>query len=301
MSNDNFYGNNQGGDDWSSNPYDSSAQNQYQNLSPHHMPPPAMHPLANNAFDFSYFIETLKQAAIGAKEGKIIHALVILTTLGLAWSLLTGLVQSAVSIFSLGAAGIIGLIMTLMGLVLIPLSFVIHSYQMALLKPAADQLYSPQPGGSPVEVLKSAMPSLLKSMLAAFLYFFAVGLGILFCVLPGLAAAFLFYQVPYLVIVHDRPIPDAFQESFERAKTHWHVFVMALALSFAVSIAAGAITGMMSLVVTLAGGFFPPAAYLGMPIINWIFTAIISVISILLMTIAGTTIDELEGIRAPRT
>lgn len=292
MPNDNFYPP-QGRDDWSPHPYDASPNTPAQNQ---HQPDPS-HPLANNAFDFKYYLDVLKLTLMRGKDGSIIQALVLLTTFGLAWGLLTGVVQTVVSFFSIGLAGIVGLIITIMGFLLFPLNLLIYGFQMALLGPASEQLHAPTDRGGTINVLKSGVPVFVMGLLSLLLVGLSISIGFVLCVIPGFIAAFLFYQVPYLTIVHNRSIPEAFQESLDRAKTHWHVLVMTFLIHFAITMALGMATGMFSLGLTFAGGFFAPISYLGMPVVNWVFSAISSVMAVLLMTVTGSLIDELEGIR----
>lgn len=288
MPNDNFHAPQQ--DDWSSNPYDPG--------SPQALIPDGDHPMANNTFDLGYFFEVLKLTFLHIKDTSILKAILVISSFSLAWGLFIGVVQSATHF--IGLAGILGFLLTLMGVVFVPIYILVFLIEVSLMRPLSNQLHAPQDLGGPMDVIKSVFPNLLMAMVSLLLLGLIAAIGTLFCVLPGLAALFFFYQAPYLIIVHDRSISDGFSESFNRAKSHWHVLLIGYALSWLVGLGLGVTGFIKTAMFNLAGTLFAPIAYLGNPIFSWVITVIGSVIGLAILTASCAIIDELEGIRTIR-
>ncbi len=256
----------------------------------------AGHPLADNAFDFGHYMETLKLVFERAKDTPILKAIVLLSSIWLAWGLLTGMAMTVAHFIGGNmASGLLGMVFGAMGLLMIPLYFVVMAIEAALYDPMQRNLFhNERELGGPMDVIKGTMSKFVPAILGVVALMFTVGVGMVLCVLPGLAAAFLFSQAPYLMIVHDRGLVDAFKESMSRAMAHWHVLVMGIALLFAVAFVVGICFAVTSVVLGILSSLFAPLGFLGQPIMQWVFSVIFAVVGFLVSMTSFGLIDELE-------
>lgn len=283
------------GGDWQS-PGDEPAPAQPEGSGAAAVPATAgAHPLANNNFDFAAFIDIVKLTGQRGLQGPVIKAFVAVSAIWLAWDLFAGM--AATVGYLAGIAGLVSLATGLLGLLLIPLYFVTGAIQLALYRPMSRQMFEPNVDqGSIGDVLKSTTGNFVMALVAMLALTATVGLGMACCILPGIIAGFLFSQAPYLVVARDYGIIDAFTESFERTKRHWHVIAMTFGLWLGILVIAAIIGGPLTLIVNIAGGAWAPIAYMASPVVSWIIGILASIGGFVLFTAACVTIDELDGL-----
>lgn len=252
------------------------------------------HPLADNNFDVNAFADVLKLTFNRLKDGPVLIALVGLASISLLWSLMTGGIEFIAYLIAGGTvASILSIMGTVVGILMAPLFFVVTIAQWALYRPAAHSLFDGSiEVSNPVDVIKSTTGVMIPVGVTMIIVSVGSTIGLVFCILPGLAIGFLFIQAPYLAAVHDRGVVDALKESFERGKKHWHVVVMAVALMFVVAAASGMIYGCVGTVV----GFIGAINLFAAPVLQWLSTTLLAVAGFVIYTGAFATIDELEGI-----
>ena len=154
---------------------------------PEHQPPAkgeaatAHHPMADHEFDFEYFFQTLKLTATRLKDGPVLKAFVILSIPVLLWGLMEGGLHSIGYMANIGL--LTGVLVTILGLLLIPIWMALGALQISLYKPASRQFFTGMvPQQSPVELVKSVVGDFVKAFVTM------LGLGI--AVMVGVFAAF---------------------------------------------------------------------------------------------------------------
>lgn len=257
-------------------------------------PEDTSHPLADNKFDIGAFIDILKLTGERLIGSPVLIALIGLAVISLAWALFAGTLQmGAELVMGDAGAGIVGLALAFVGLILFPILFVVAVAQTALYRPGSQLLFEGSvPTDSPVDVLKSVTGLLVPVGLSMIAVGLTVMVGLVMCILPGVAAAVLFSQVPYLVAVRDEGVIDAFKRSMERTLEHWHIVAMVIGINFIAFFAISTITFCGGTIT----GFMGPLSYLFSPVFSWLGTTLTVVVAFV-VTIAGFgTIDELEGL-----
>ena len=252
------------------------------------------HPLADNNFDVGAFFEILKTTAMRLKDSPVLIAVIGLAAISLAWGLLAGTAQMFTAFIAGDAgAGAVGMLFWFLGVLLYPVMLGVTVLQATLYRPASQLMFDGSIEiASPIDLIKANLGLALPLALTMFLLFMVTGIGMLMCILPGIVAAVLFCQAPYLVAVRGVGVIDAFKKSMERTMAHWHIVAMVIGVNLMVGIAMSAITGCGSFIT----GFMGPLAYLAQPILSWVGTTTIVIVGFI-VTIAGFgTIDELDGI-----
>lgn len=253
------------------------------------------HPLADNTFDVEAFFDVVKLTFERIKESPVLIALVGLSAISLVWSLLVGGAQFIAYLAMGGAgAGLVGLAMSFVGLILYPVILLVAVAQWALYRPASRLLFGESIGiEDPIELVKSTTGIFLPVGLAMLGYSVLVGIGTVMCVIPGIVAAVLFSQAPYLVAVRDYDLVESFKSSYARALEHWHLVAMAIGSVLVLGAGAGVVFGCVGGTIVGALG---PLAYMGEPVMSWLTGTIVVIGAFIVCLAAFGTIDELEGL-----
>lgn len=286
------------GNDWSSQPgNDWGSPSQPQPGAESNFPapqPPGNHPLGDNQLNFGAFIDVVRWTFAQAKEGPILKALIGLALVTLVFSLLQGFLQSGAQLLGGGFGTVLGVFGGLVGFVGFVVSLVVVGLQYSLYKPLVEKLSgNPLPQTEPIALIKDAQSRVFMVAIAYVLTGFATGIGLFLCVLPGLAIGFLFSQAPYLIASRDEELVSAFQSSFERAKKHWHLVLMAVGTVLIGALAIGIPAGIL----LIAAAFVPVVGPILSAIGGWLITVAFTVFGFIVTAAAFATIDELEGER----
>ena len=254
--------------------------------------PDGVHPFADNNFNVNAFVEACKLVFDRAMDSNVLKAFVALTLIPFAWNLFVAGITVTSGFVSGTVASIVGIMLSLFGILLIPLFIFVSATQIALERPLAHRVFDRTVDpGSIVDTLKGVLSKVIWVFLASII----VSLGttlLLPCCLLGLAVAFFLAQSPYLVAVHDRGVIESLSESFERGKKHWHLVVLFFAPLILLGLITWGIVGVGSVIV----GFIPYVGTLLLPVFQWLGSLIVGVAAFILGTAAFTNIDELEGI-----
>lgn len=253
------------------------------------------HPLADNKFDIEAFADVLKLTFNRLKESPVLIALVGLASISLLWSLFVGSAQFVGYLF-LGStgSGIVGLVLTFVGMILYPVMLLVVIAQWTLYRPGAQLLFGRSiETDEPMELLKSTTGLLIPVGLALIGYFFVTALGLLACGVGSIIAAVLFCQAPYLVAARDFDLVEAFKASLNRTLEHWHIVAMAFGSVFVLTAGVGTIFGCVAGTIM---GFLGPLNYVMSPVIDWLIGTSVAIGGFIVYLGAFATIDELEGL-----
>lgn len=151
---------------------------------------------------------------------------------------------------------------------------IIGGLMLGLFRPLRRSVLEGTPMGGAGEVFKDARTNLVPSIATLLIFGLAVGIGTVFCLLPGLAAFFFLGPSLYLVGGCDLQIGDALKKSYELALKNVGPMCVGIAIVIvAVAISAGINIGLTSILLSVMGaaGLFiaqPVAAILGL-ILGW--------------------------------
>ncbi len=134
--------------------------------------------------------------------------------------------------------------------VMLLVGIVLQAFRLALYRPMRGVM-TDGPGAYPdLGSLKDPIVSnFVNVLLANLLYGLAVGVGALFCLIPGLVAAVVFAMAPYYAANGTPPV-DAMRDSLESAKRYPVLFIAAVG---AAVIILGVIQAVVALVITIIG------------------------------------------------
>ncbi len=267
-----------------------------------HQPPAAtvggrsyegVHPFADNAFDIGAFVEAAKLTFERAMDSNVLKAFIALTLIPFAWDLFTGGTMMVAGFVSGTVAGILGAMLTVFGLLFIPIFWAVSATQVALQRPLAHRVFDRTVDyGSILDTIKAVLNKIVAVFFTTVLVTLGSIIGICACGVGLLIVAFFLAQAPYLVAVHDRGVIDSLQESFERGKAHWHLVLMFFIPVIGISVITWGAVGVGQMI----AGFIPHVGYLIGPVFQWVGAVIVGVTTFILGTTAFSNIDELEGI-----
>lgn len=257
---------------------------------------PPDHPLADTTFDFPVFLETIKLTFERFKESPASTVLLWACVLWAVWASMMGGLTAMSSWAPSAIEFILGCLSILVGCVefaLTPIVTILFlGIQAVLYKPVAQRMFDRSASvGSPRSLVTSNLGTMLKAIITI------LPMVLFMCCPPlGLLASLAFGQAPYLVVVHNQGIVEAFKTSLERAKTHWHVLVMAMGLMFG-ALCVAAVVAVPLAVVAFVAGFISDAFYALLSPFYYIIPGFIAAVAGFVISAAAfVTIDELEGL-----
>ena len=254
------------------------------------------HPFADNQFDFGEFIDRLRLAGRRFKDSSLLQVFIGIVILYMIWAFFYGGLNSVVALAPGPLEFILGFIGFLLGCItwaITPLLvIVLAGLQVTFYRPMSKLLFDRStelPG--PVELAKEGLSDFFKAVVTI------LPMIVTLCCPPlSWAAAFFLGQAPYLVVVRDYAIGDAFRESFERSKRHWHVLVMAILLMIAVA-GVAALLATPLLVLGFVGGMIHAAVGALLWPLPYLAVFVATIIGgFIISTTAFASIDELEGL-----
>lgn len=142
-------------------------------------------------------------------------------------------------------------------------------------------------GGVAKSALSRAIPVAITSVIVSVI----VGIGVVFCVIPGLVAGFLLMMSTFYAAVGHNPI-EALTESFESAKKYWALLLGAVAVVIFVTgliVIGGSITSAISIAI------LKEYAFIGIQLGNWLITALLGVVIWIVTGAVFVTIDTAES------
>ncbi len=176
---------------------------------------------------------------------------------------------------------------------------VVYTARVALFGPMRRVLVSGEgafPGGWQ-EMFRSIVPRLLPVFIVNLAVAAVVTVGLMLCVVPGVAALFFLAFAPYLVAACNRSVGVAFTESFRLAIDHWLVLVTAIVIAFGVSILLGAVTmGGAAVFAGMMGRGAIVMSYLGM----WVVHTVIGFFAWIYYGALYTSVSEKSGLGLTR-
>jgi hypothetical protein len=138
----------------------------------------------------------------------------------------------------------------LLALLIIPLQMIATFVAQAVVVPMVGSRAlggQMDPAGAWRVTLSRLVPLVITSILGSI----AVGIGLMFCIIPGVIAAFLFSLTSLVVMLEGRSAIDALKRSSDLVKRHWIdvllVLIVYAVLGFAISMVFGIIGGVFGM------------------------------------------------------
>lgn len=156
----------------------------------------------------------------------------VLVAFGMLWGVKVAvtLIVGGLSALGVWVTGVFGTIAGFVAFLSIPVLVLVSLAQNALYRPVQLQAFEGKGFiGGAGEALGMAREVVVKVMLTAALFGVTVGVGSVFCVLPGLAAFFFFCQAPYLAATTELAPWECMRRSYELNKSYALPVALALA------------------------------------------------------------------------
>lgn len=228
-------------------------------------------------------------------KGSILKAWVALGLLPLIFAILGG-VLSILGYYIPVIAFVGGIGTVILRLFLLPLTVVLGIAQMTLLRPLYARIFEdPREQMGVLDTIKSVKGVFVATLLVSIIVMVGSGLGLLFCILPGIVIAFMLSQSLYLAAGQGLGPIEAVTRSFELNKTHFMSVLMIVGALFCMAIIGAAIITPVALV----SAMIAPFGGLLSGVINWGVMQVFSFVAFLLQATVFSAIESKETGRMP--